>query len=1158
MKTFLRFVTPVVAACVLLAAFAGGGLRANGVPERRAFRAVPAIEVPGLRAFVDSGQQAQQLNDGRVWLWGGFTEVNGEAVPWLARVQEDGSIDPGFELSTAFPFTHFHRGAWSAGTDGRIHFATGDEPNSTDTLRRLEVDGRLDPDYVVRASYETATPELSPYIAHIVRGEDGRMLVAGGFDHLGGVAAPSAVALVRADGNAVADFAFGAPGSLETALALRDGKWLVITMVVEHEEGILRWLRRAFVLEADGALDPTFAPYVFEPNSPTWGAHAFAVDASGRLVFAEPIQADGSEPSRLRLGRLEADGRRDAAFAPELPEVASPSGFWFGTEQQETQIWLPPQVRQIVPDDAGALHVVAGFADEAHRGAVRVTGAGVVEATPFLAGTTRVVRRLDRGMGDDWWAEIADADAVSFASTVVRLDATGAIDSGFVVSTRAEAFVSRAHALADGGVVLEGEFDEYEGAPAPGVVWLDADGNRRSFDPLPWRRAVVVSVLADGGVIVGPPSPPAFITAQPRSSGARERLLRQGDPLGARIRPDGSVVLLLAGENVALRVQQAWTGVDDSVYLRLPGGSAAGGLVHADLVRCFPDGSLDPSFLVTDSVLRAAPAVGVPGGVAWVISYEPTAAGMRIHLVDTNGAVAVGFPWRGRTQEGHLGSPYAVLGVEGGVLVGGHFDWIDGVAVNGVARFGTDGVLDRSWSGWTAGRASVSDVLRVDGERVLVTGHVPLGERILRGAALDRRGLLDLNVPEDVFAGPVGPGPTVSPGGGWIMDLDRSDPLAHPRVLRWRAENVPHVPLDLPGGVVREGDIVALRCAWVGVPVQITWFRDGVETAGGDDGVPTFRAGLADDGAEFAVRLEFEDGSIVFSMSWRLRVAARGAWLSNGSMRGWSGVGEDVLSLGFVLEGAGEHGVLARALGPGLEAFGVNEVVEAVGLRLLDGAGVEIVAPRRYLDARDLFFGVHPEVRSAAERVGAWAPELTRASGDDQMLYPEVGYGVRHLHASPRLPAGEGVALAEVFTVSAGSFGTSRLKNLSGRARIASSGPVLIGGFVVEGDVPLRVLVRAVGPGLATHGVATVAADPRLTLFTGADPIAANDDWSANPTERAEIATAAAEVGAFALEEGSLDAALVAELVPGVYTVVVAAAKQSTGGVALVEVYVLE
>lgn len=126
-----------------------------------------------------------------------------------------------------------------------------------------------------------------------------------------------------------------------------------------------------------------------------------------------------------------------------------------------------------------------------------------------------------------------------------------------------------------------------------------------------------------------------------------------------------------------------------------------------------------------------------------------------------------------------------------------------------------------------------------------------------------------------------------------------------------------------------------------------------------------------------------------------------------------------------------------------------------------------------------------------------------------------------------------------------------RLLNLSSRARSGTGTDAHIVGFVVEGARPRPMLIRAVGPTLATFGVTSASADPSLEVFSSSGVrVALNDNWSDPAT-----ATAANRVGAFALPAGSKDAAVVLTLNPGSYTAHGAAA--AGGGVTLVEVYEL-
>jgi hypothetical protein len=130
----------------------------------------------------------------------------------------------------------------------------------------------------------------------------------------------------------------------------------------------------------------------------------------------------------------------------------------------------------------------------------------------------------------------------------------------------------------------------------------------------------------------------------------------------------------------------------------------------------------------------------------------------------------------------------------------------------------------------------------------------------------------------------------------------------------------------------------------------------------------------------------------------------------------------------------------------------------------------------------------------------------------------------------------------------------SRLGNSSSRGTLSGADATHIHGFVVSGARPRSLLIRAVGPTLASYGVAGVAADPQLVIFNRAgERVDGNDNWS--DSGAAALRAAALKAGAFPLTEEGRDAAVVVQLDPGAYTIVVSA--KGTGGVVLAEVYEL-
>ena len=122
-----------------------------------------------------------------------------------------------------------------------------------------------------------------------------------------------------------------------------------------------------------------------------------------------------------------------------------------------------------------------------------------------------------------------------------------------------------------------------------------------------------------------------------------------------------------------------------------------------------------------------------------------------------------------------------------------------------------------------------------------------------------------------------------------------------------------------------------------------------------------------------------------------------------------------------------------------------------------------------------------------------------------------------------------------------------QLSNVSTRLRVLEGDNALIGGFIVSGSVPKKVIVRAIGPSLADFGVAGALVDPVLELH-GPSGFATvtNDNW--RDTQQAEIeATGIAP-------NNVLESAIVATLPPGAYTAVVRGLNNGIG-VGLVEAY---
>lgn len=245
---------------------------------------------------------------------------------------------------------------------------------------------------------------------------------------------------------------------------------------------------------------------------------------------------------------------------------------------------------------------------------------------------------------------------------------------------------------------------------------------------------------------------------------------------------------------------------------------------------------------------------------------------------------------------------------------------------------------------------------------------------------------------------------------------------------------------------------------------------------------------------------------------------------------------------GFVITGTGQKRIMIRALGPSLGPLGVANALADPTLALFDSNGGQI-------GFNDNWGSENASAISAA--VTASGAFVLEAGSKDAALLTDLSPGLytaslRSIDQSP------GVTLLELYDVDRDAS-ANRLVNVSVRAQVGIGDNVLIPGIVVAGDSAQIFLIRAVGPTLADFGVTGTLTDPVLEVLSGQSVLASNDNWSESANVSA-VTAAAVTSGAFALPNGSADAALLIQLEPGVYTARVSGAG-ATAGEALVEVY---
>jgi uncharacterized protein YggT (Ycf19 family) len=272
--------------------------------------------------------------------------------------------------------------------------------------------------------------------------------------------------------------------------------------------------------------------------------------------------------------------------------------------------------------------------------------------------------------------------------------------------------------------------------------------------------------------------------------------------------------------------------------------------------------------------------------------------------------------------------------------------------------------------------------------------------------------------------------------------------------------------------------------------------------------------------------------------------------LANISTRAFVQTGDNVMIGGFIVQGTEPKRVIIRAIGPELTQYGVPNALANPTLELHNRTGALIASNDNWVTT--IIGGIITSNQVAEIRASGHAPGDGRESAIIADLppgnYTAIVRGVNN---------STGVALAEVYDLSSDT--NSILGNISTRSFVQTGDNVMIGGFIVQGTAPKRVIVRALGPELTQYGVPNVLNNPTLELHdSNGRLIASNDDWQhtiigrfiGNGQVRDIIASGLAPAD-------GRESAMVVELPAGNYTAIVRGVNNTTG-VALVEVYDLE
>lgn len=505
--------------------------------------------------------------NGKVLIGGGFTAVNGLPRPPLVRLNADGSLDDSFGSDLSGPDYYYVSGV-ALQTDGRVLIAGRFQSVNgvaRTNLARLNTDGSLDESFP--ASLQTFGPAGVPPVFGLQA--DGGILIGGGFALINGVGRTN-LARLNPDGSLDESFLARLPNLISTdggvsAFALQPGGKV---LVAGSTMGLSSYLSR---LNGDGTLDSAFNPGLTGPDN---DVASLAVQPDGRLLIGGDF-ASVSGVARGRVARLLPNGSLDDSFLNGLS----------GTDRAVLALALQSDGKVVI---GGDFYVVNGVA---RKGIARLNTDGLLDYafTPSLEGYARAGYSLALQSDDKILIGGSFTSVNGLARTnLVRLNPDGSTDASFVASASGSG--ASVHVLvlqADGRILIGGFFSVVNGVTRNRIARLNKDGSldtsflngQTGADQAVWSLAA----QSDGKILVG------------GWFGTFNGVARKGL---ARLNANGTLDdYFLAGLSGPNGGAQGLLLQSDGKILVGGGFNSFNGVAQGNLARLNANGSLDNSFL---------------------------------------------------------------------------------------------------------------------------------------------------------------------------------------------------------------------------------------------------------------------------------------------------------------------------------------------------------------------------------------------------------------------------------------------------------------------------------------------------------------------------------------------------------------------------------
>jgi len=493
--------------------------------------------------------------------------------------------------------------------------------------------------------------------------ENGKILIGGRFTYYNGVAR-NKIARLNSDGSL--DLSFdpqdGANGDINAITVQSDGKILIGGSFSSYNGTPRNFMAR---INSDGSLDDSFDPAVGTDDA----VSTIVLQSNGKILIGGGFLTYRGIPSKY-IARLNSDGALDTSFVPASD--------------------IDNAITSVVLQNDGKILIAGFFSIYGGVGSnriARINSNGTIDMSfsPVSGANDQVNSMAVQSDGKIVICGFFTTYDGYSRNSIARINSNGTLDTSFDPGTGTDNYLWTVALQVDGKILIEGDFDFYNGFPITNVARLNSDGSLdESFNTLSaYFEAYSMIIRSDGKVVIGG---------------------------WFNYRNNRSVHNYIAGLNSNGTMNTAFglgLGLDGTIYsmakqsddkIIIAGQfSSYDGIPRNSIARINIDGSLDNSFNPGSGVSGYLNSVIVQNDGKIVIGGSFTS----YDGVDRNGIARV-------NSDGSLDTSFEVLdglstdGVvesialqsDGKILIGGYFTSYRGVPRNNIARINSNGSLD--------------------------------------------------------------------------------------------------------------------------------------------------------------------------------------------------------------------------------------------------------------------------------------------------------------------------------------------------------------------------------------------------------------------------------------------------------------------------------